>query len=120
MKPTEHKIGGCWGNMIQFTRPEQWDQEISFDSTFDVHGWKSDKPKVGDILRIEGSVSWMFGQFTEVRPCADPPDMFFGKIRLVAQQPKTTGAPTYLNPALRSDPSLPILHQHFPNAIFAE
>lgn len=67
-------VGGGWGNAIHI----EWDdmkQEV-----FSLHGHKTPKPQVGDILMVPmQSGKRVVAIFIEIRPCDDPPDMFFGK-----------------------------------------
>lgn len=61
---------------------KSWGDNISYDWTKDDyrhwHGHTWPHPKVGDTFVIEMK-SGVMGEFTvtEVRPCGDPPDMWF-------------------------------------------
>lgn len=66
-------INGAWGRSIHLK-----------DNETDVYGWLSPLPKRNDIILFTMK-SGKTGKyiFTEVRPCGDPPDMFFGKVKCV-------------------------------------
>ena len=78
-------IGGGWGDAINWTRPEQFNAPYGYESRFDCHGWKWNKPQVGDTLKAEMERSWMIFEFVEVKPCGDPPDMFFAVVKPIHQ-----------------------------------
>jgi hypothetical protein len=89
MKSVEYKMSpSCWGNAISWTSPEQFEKPWTDESRFDVCGFKPRIPKVGDTLLAEFQRSWVTFEFAEVRPCGDPPDMFFAKVKLLKQVPK--------------------------------
>jgi len=82
-------IGGSWGNAIHWSGTEQFDKyPLESESRFNCHGWKRTKPDVGQTLRAEFVKSWMIFEFVEVKPCGDPPDMFFAVVRPTRQFPK--------------------------------
>jgi len=82
---TDYLIGGGWGNSIQWTRPEQFNGELTYDSRFDCHGWQRNIPEEGDSLKAEMERSWLILEFVSVRRCGDPPDMFFAAVKPVRQ-----------------------------------
>jgi len=61
-----------WGNSINW---QDWEKRS-------LYGHMTPKPKVGDILRVkmESGRIGLF-EFTEVRGCNDPKDMFFAKVK---------------------------------------
>ncbi len=72
--------GGCMGNSIKFFHSP----EIFATGTIvHVTGWKSRRPKKGDLLRICGkSGNITIGEFIKVELCDNPNDMFFGDVRI--------------------------------------
>ena len=80
-------IGGGWGDSITWSRRSQF-PEIDENKEYDVHGWKTPKPKVGDVLKGEFVDYWMWFVFTEVRSYRDPADMFCGKVKPTRQEKK--------------------------------
>ena len=62
--------GSGWGNVVHFDR-----------NGIDVHGWLTPLPKKGDVILVRmksGKVGKYI--FTQVKPCGNPRDMFFGKV----------------------------------------
>lgn len=85
----DFKVGGGWGNAINWCGTEQFEKkELNVDNIFDCHGWKDIKPKVGQTLLAEFVKSWMLFEFVEVKPCGDPQDMFFAKVKPINQYKK--------------------------------
>jgi len=79
-------VGGGWGNAINWSGTEQFDKHpLAPESRFNCHGWKWTKPKVGQTLKAEFVRSWMIFEFVEVKPCGDPPDMFFAVVKPIRQ-----------------------------------
>ena len=66
--------GGGWGDRISWTK---WPDR--------VHGWKTPLPRDGDVLLcpMESGRDAIF-LFSGVKPCGDPPDMFFSGVTAVA------------------------------------
>ena len=82
-------MGGGWGNTINWSGNEQFQKkQLTEKSRFSCHGWKLKKPKVGDHLKAEFERSWITFEFVEVKPCGDPPDMFFAEVRPIKQEMK--------------------------------
>ena len=81
-------IGDGWGDAINWMHPEKFQDKITTESRFTVVGFKSEKPKVGDELKGEFEKSWMYFEFTEVKPCGDPWDMFFATVKPIRQEMK--------------------------------
>lgn len=74
-----YQMGGGWGCAINWM-----DDPPVVPNSGKVVGWKSRKPRVGDLLETKmrsGKVGTLV--FTEIRPCGDPPDMFFGTVEWV-------------------------------------
>lgn len=86
----DFEIGGGWGNSIEWGWSNQWGGEITEDTRFSVHGWKQKKPVVGQTLKAEMTESWMLFEFTEIRPCDNPRDMFFATVKPIRQIMKPT------------------------------
>jgi len=72
LKMWEHK---SWGNNLQFCK---WEHP-----TGSVVGWLCNKPEAGDELlaRFERGVAAL--RFVNVKPCGDPPDMFFADVEYI-------------------------------------
>ncbi len=64
----KYQVGGGWGDSINISSYE--------GKNLCVHGWKQDLPRVGDLLFCEFTKEFRNYIFTNVRPFADPPDMF--------------------------------------------
>lgn len=89
----EYIVGGGWGNAIEWSRPEQFSVDNASDTLFTVHGWKSRIPEIGDTLKAEFLKSWKWFTFVTVKPCDDPPDMFFAEVRCIRQEMKEQRQP---------------------------
>jgi hypothetical protein len=87
---TEHEISSGWGDALNFMFPEEFQKPWTKRTKFTVTGHKRRLPKVGDRLKAEFQKSWMVFRFVEVKPCWNPPDMFFGKVVAVEQTMKAT------------------------------
>lgn len=87
-KPETYSIGGSWGDAIEWTDPSQFKKEITDKTRFSVHGWKQRIPKVGDELVGEFKKSTIWFRFVGVKPCGNPPDMFFAEVVPVKQEMK--------------------------------
>lgn len=74
--PTVYKIGGGWGDSIQWSEDK---------ARWRVHGWKYRIPEVGDELRaaMTSGKTCRF-VFLRIDRCWDPPDMFFADVYPVA------------------------------------
>lgn len=89
-EPKVFNISGTWGNAIQWSNTAQFDK-WSEKTKLDVHGWKTRKPKIGDLLEAEftdsdtGEVNVLHFKFTNIDHCYDPPDMFFAKVQYVGR-----------------------------------
>ncbi len=71
-----HRFGGHWGDRIAWTFPYS-----SFHGFGRVCGWKRELPRVGDLLYVRMESGRLYALlFTEVEPCGDPKDMFFGVV----------------------------------------
>lgn len=93
-------VGGGWGDAINWNGTEQFGEQPLWKegsdgkikpakkSRFNCHGWKRTKPKVGQTLKAEFVRSWMIFEFVDVKPCGDPPDMFFAVVKPIRQIPK--------------------------------
>lgn len=72
---------GFWGNSIKFSSPPN---SFSTGSILSIVGWKANRPKKGDFIRIKGtSGNISIAKITKVKLCVDPNDMFFGTIRVL-------------------------------------
>lgn len=88
-RSADFDIGGGWGDAINWSGTEQFGKyPLAPESRFDCHGWKRKKPKAGQTLKAEFARSWMIFEFVEVKPCGDPPDMFFAVVKPIRQFPK--------------------------------
>lgn len=65
-----YKIGGGWGNRIEFS---DWEKRR-------VVGWKAHIPERGDRLIAELTMGMAKFRFASVERCSDPPDMFFATL----------------------------------------
>lgn len=81
----DFKIGGGWGDAINWNGNEQFNCQWQFGQKFECHGWKSPMPREGQTLCGEFTKSWCLFKFVKVKPCGDPPDMFFATVRLTEQ-----------------------------------
>jgi hypothetical protein len=72
-----YNIGGGWGDAIRFTD----------ESYKEVVGWKSRRPKAGDVLLVpmQSGKTGRF-KFTSIEYCRDPKDMFFAEIDFIGYQ----------------------------------
>jgi len=72
--PHVYKFGGGWGDALNFDNVR----------TGRCHGFKRRIAKVGDLATYETTSGKMVVcQFTEVEPCGDPVDMFFGTVDII-------------------------------------
>lgn len=83
----QFKMGGGWGNRIEWTYPNQF-KDVENQKTFRCHGWKTPRPNVGDTLLAEFESSWITFEFVSVDYCDDPADMFFATVRPIKQELK--------------------------------
>ena len=81
--PHHYTICSGWGNAINFTRPEEFEKEHDTSTEFAVHGHQRRIPEIGDLLAAEFQNSDRLFKFTEVKPCWNPPDMFFAKVKCI-------------------------------------
>lgn len=79
-KPRTFPYGGQWGDSISFFPEGQKGR---------VCGWKTPKPKRGDLLRVpmQSGRTAIF-RFTNVDLTGDPADMFFADTEPVAYEEK--------------------------------
>lgn len=84
----EFTMGGGWGDAINWENPERFSKPFDEKTKFEVVGWKSPKPEHGDTLKAEFEKSWIWFRFVKVKPCGDPPDMFFATVVAVKQEMK--------------------------------
>lgn len=84
----EYKIGGGWGDRIEWLNPERFSEPFDEKTHFHVAGWKAVKPSVGDGLVGEFEKSRIWFRFVKIRHCGDPPDMFFAEVVPVKQELK--------------------------------
>ena len=82
---------GMPGDNINFSHPEKFQKDNPAGTLFDVHGWITPLPKVGDTLVSDFKKSYIKFKFVEVNPCEDPRDMFFAKVEPLEQHIKSTG-----------------------------
>lgn len=72
---------GGWGDAIQFFNEYEHGAE-----TQSVVGWQSNKPRIGDYFRVPFGKGQAIFEFTSIRRCGDPPDMFFADIVLLGYE----------------------------------
>ena len=85
----DYKIGGAWGNAINWMNPDDFSKSIETEKDrFSVVGWKRNRPKVGNTLVGEFEKSFIFFEFTKVDYQSNPPDMFFGEVKAIKQEMK--------------------------------
>jgi len=72
------KMGGGWGDTI-----DVWRAPKKEGDKCEVSGHKNPKPVKGDLLLVPIGGKTLVSMFTNVRPCNDPPDMFFAEIKEV-------------------------------------
>lgn len=82
---SQFKMGGVWGNRIEWSDLTQF-ADMHSRETFRCHGWKSPRPNAGDTLLAEFESSWITFEFVSVDYCKDPADMFFATVRPVKQE----------------------------------
>lgn len=72
------------GRQFDLTKNGSWGRSVQFkDEHFkDVYGWLTPLPQRGDtiLFKMESGKIGKY-QFTDVRPCGDPTDMFFGTVK---------------------------------------
>lgn len=92
MKPPKElqydcRIGGGWGCRVEWwPDSSQFEKKpFSYDTVYDVVGWLTPRPKVGETLLDEFERSWMLFEFVEVKTMRDPRDMFYGKVKIRKQ-----------------------------------
>lgn len=67
-----YAIGGGWGNAVEWF---DWNKRV-------VTGWKSRRPRKGDLLTCKmQSGKTAVWEFEDVKYERDPPDMFFGYMK---------------------------------------
>ena len=72
---------GYWGNSIKFCSGPDI---INGGELLRVVGWKSSRPKKGDLLRMKlASGKVAIAIFKKVELCNNPHDMFFGSVQLI-------------------------------------
>jgi hypothetical protein len=82
-------IHAGWGHHIEWFHPEEFNVPFLDGRQFSVYGLLPGKlPKKGDTLLGEFQRSWILFRFDEVKREFDPPDMFFGKVSVVAKEMK--------------------------------
>ena len=83
----DFEIGGGWGNAINWNNVD-W-KNLNFEKDLaDVVGWKTPIPEIGQTLVGEFSKCFVKFSFTEIEPCHNPSDMFFGKVKAIEQKMK--------------------------------
>jgi len=86
---SDYKMSNGWGDAIQWSDVKQFNERpLAKDQLYDVIGWKSRRPKVGQTLLAEFENSWMLFEFAEVKYIQDPHDMFFAKVKPIKQEIK--------------------------------
>lgn len=81
----DFKIHGGWGDHIEWLSPEQFQKEFTEKTLFSVYGHSFTIPKKGQTLIGEFKRSFMKFEFVSVERESDPPDMFFGKVKIIGQ-----------------------------------
>lgn len=76
----DFKIGGGWGNHINWFSPSEFGKETAY---YSVYGHKPNIPRVGQTLMGEFEKSFIKFEFIQVEQETDPPDMFFGKVKAI-------------------------------------
>lgn len=77
LKRRQYKVGGFWGDAIDFVQLPPNDK-----GHCKVYGFKKDRPRKGDELLVKMSSGKMgVWRFKEVTYEWDPPDMFFGLVK---------------------------------------
>ena len=84
----DYKIGGGFGCHVRWFKPEEFDAwQGDGEAMFSVWGHQPRIPKVGETLLGNFQTTKIKFQFVEVEQCRDPADMFFGKVKPIAQGP---------------------------------
>ena len=83
-----YKLGGGWGNSIQLMSKPEIFLTLNENTRVRVVGWKSRKPRVGDLLLMEMEMSWLWLKFIKIENTYNPKDMFFGNLKPVKQEMK--------------------------------
>lgn len=79
-KPKTFQKCNGWGNAIHF--------EAKTDKTLSVYGHQSDRPRRGDLLQVDMQSGKMaLYEFTKVKYCYDPRDMFFADAKFKEYAP---------------------------------
>ena len=80
-------LGGGWGDHISWGNTDFSNVNLNKD-TIEVYGHKPNKPRVGDTMIAEFKKSFIKFEFVSVEYPGDPQDMFFGKVKAIAQEMK--------------------------------
>ena len=83
----DHKFyEGGWGNNICFFNLAEfdgWDGDL--EKEFTISGHKTPLPKLGQTIVSEGDDYFTKFIISEIEPCGNPKDMFFGKVKAIEQ-----------------------------------
>jgi len=86
-----------WGQHISISKDskgnveqEQIEEGPDQGSYFDVYGHWKRRPRLGDkvvknLIGEDGEIT-VVAMFVQIRLCNDPPDMFFGKVKIIAAE----------------------------------
>jgi hypothetical protein len=83
----DYKIGGGWGDHIEWLVDDWSSVDFSKDK-LEIAGHQRVTPKRGNTLVGEFEKSFIKFKFLDVRPCNDPPDMFFATVKAIEQETK--------------------------------
>ncbi len=83
----DYTICHSWGNRIEFIGETVIGDKNRFAR---VSGHQYIIPKQGQTLLAEFQNSWILFEFTKVKPCRNPRDMFFADVKAIGQKPKST------------------------------
>lgn len=102
---TQHyAIGGGWGDAINWLIPDQFAKPCTDETLYNVYGFKSRRPEVGDLLFSKYEQSDMIFLFVEVEHKRNPRDMFFAKVKPVSQRMLADGqTKSITHPLLKQD-----------------
>ena len=84
-----YHISKGWGCHVEFMDTKSYYPKSGYEKmTFTVWGNHPRIPMVGSLLLFECQRSWILYEFLSVERQSDPPDMFFGTVKIIGQRLK--------------------------------
>lgn len=78
-------IGGGWGCHVSWLNPEEFNADLTESSVYSVYGHLPNRPSVGQTLLGDFKKSKIKFEFISVELMSNPNDMFFAKVKPIAQ-----------------------------------